>query len=58
LDRLLHHATTINTKGDSYRVKEKRACRATPPAATAHRRSDVGVGKRARVLRAAHGRHV
>ena len=24
LDRLLHHATTINTKGESYRLKEKR----------------------------------
>ena len=24
LDRLLHHATTINIKGDSYRLKEKR----------------------------------
>ena len=24
LDRLLHHATTLNIKGDSYRLKEKR----------------------------------
>jgi len=24
LDRLLHHSTTINIKGDSYRVKEKK----------------------------------
>ena len=24
LDRLLHHATTVNIKGDSYRLKEKR----------------------------------
>jgi hypothetical protein len=24
LDRLLHHATTINTRGDSYRMKELR----------------------------------
>lgn len=24
LDRLLHHATTINIKGESYRLKEKR----------------------------------
>jgi len=24
LDRLLHHATTINIKGDSYRLREKR----------------------------------
>jgi len=24
LDRLLHHATTVNIKGESYRLKEKR----------------------------------
>ena len=24
LDRLLHHATTLNVKGESYRLKEKR----------------------------------
>ena len=24
LDRLLHHSTTLNIKGDSYRLKEKR----------------------------------
>ena len=24
LNRLLHHATTINIKGDSYRLREKR----------------------------------
>jgi DNA replication protein DnaC len=24
LDRLLHHATTLNIKGDSYRRREKR----------------------------------
>jgi DNA replication protein DnaC len=24
LDRLLHHATTLNIKGESYRLKEKR----------------------------------
>jgi hypothetical protein len=24
LDRLLHHATTINIRGDSYRMKERR----------------------------------
>lgn len=24
LDRLLHHVTTINIKGDSYRLREKR----------------------------------
>ena len=27
LDRLLHHSTTLNIKGESYRLKEKRkAC--------------------------------
>jgi DNA replication protein DnaC len=24
LDRLLHHSTTINTKGESYRLKDKK----------------------------------
>ena len=24
LDRLLHHSTTINIRGDSYRLKDKR----------------------------------
>jgi hypothetical protein len=24
LDRLLHHSTTVNIKGDSYRLREKR----------------------------------
>jgi DNA replication protein DnaC len=24
LDRLLHHATTVNIRGDSYRMKERR----------------------------------
>jgi DNA replication protein DnaC len=24
LDRLLHHATTVNIKGESYRLREKR----------------------------------
>jgi DNA replication protein DnaC len=24
LDRLLHHSTTINIKGDSYRLKDKK----------------------------------
>jgi DNA replication protein DnaC len=33
-DRLLHHATTINIKGDSYRLKEKRRAGLLRPAAT------------------------
>lgn len=34
LDRLLHHATTINIKGESYRLKEKRRAGLLRPAAT------------------------
>ena len=33
LDRLLHHATTISIKGDSYRLKEKRRAGLLRPAA-------------------------
>ena len=32
LDRLLHHATTINIKGESYRLKEKRKAGVLPTA--------------------------
>ena len=35
LDRLLHHATTINIKGESYRLKEKRRAGLLRPAPTA-----------------------
>ena len=35
LDRLLHHATTVNIKGDSYRLKEKRRAGLLRPATTA-----------------------
>ena len=35
LDRLLHHATTINIKGESYRLKEKRRAGLLRPAAVA-----------------------
>ena len=35
LDRLLHHSTTVNIRGESYRLKErKKAGLLTPPAAT------------------------
>jgi DNA replication protein DnaC len=34
LDRLLHHATTVNIKGESYRLKEKRRAGLLRPAAT------------------------
>jgi DNA replication protein DnaC len=33
LDRLLHHATTINIKGESNRLKEKRRAGLLRPAA-------------------------
>lgn len=35
LDRLLHHATTVNIKGKSYRLKEKRRAGLLRPAPTA-----------------------
>ena len=35
LDRLLHHSTIVNIKGDSYRLKEKRRAGLLRPAATA-----------------------
>ncbi|MXX16511.1 MAG: AAA family ATPase [Gammaproteobacteria bacterium] len=39
LDRLLHHSTTINIKGESYRIKEKRKAgllgKSPPPKSTA-----------------------
>jgi DNA replication protein DnaC len=34
LDRLLHHATTLNIKGESYRLKEKRKAGLINPATT------------------------
>ncbi|MFN7532644.1 MAG: ATP-binding protein, partial [Gemmatimonas sp.] len=36
LDRLLHHATTINIKGDSYRLREKRKAGLVRSTVTAH----------------------
>lgn len=48
LDRLLHHATTINIKGESYRLKEKRkagllgkAPPLSPPVAEQARQNDL-----------------
>lgn len=44
LDRLLHHATTLNIKGESYRLKEKRRAgllgRPTPATETPHVTAD------------------
>jgi hypothetical protein len=55
LDRLLHHATTVNIKGDSYRLREKRKAgllgRKPKPAASSRRREprpnagDTNVGE-------------
>jgi DNA replication protein DnaC len=46
LDRLLHHATTLNIKGESYRLKEKRRAgllgRPTPTVETPHITADEG----------------
>ncbi|MFN9453569.1 MAG: ATP-binding protein, partial [Gemmatimonadota bacterium] len=36
LDRLLHHATTININGDSYRLREKRKAGLVRSTVTAH----------------------
>ncbi|MBY0489169.1 MAG: ATP-binding protein [Gemmatimonadaceae bacterium] len=36
LDRLLHHATTIHIKGDSYRLREKRKAGLVRSTVTAH----------------------
>jgi hypothetical protein len=33
LDRLLHHSHTVNIKGDSYRLKEKRKAGVWTPSA-------------------------
>jgi len=35
LDRLLHHSTTINIRGDSYRLKEKRRSGVLPASSLA-----------------------
>lgn len=31
LDRLLHHSTTINIRGESYRLKDRRKAGSVPP---------------------------
>lgn len=31
LDRLLHHSTTINIRGESYRLKDRRKAGLVPP---------------------------
>ena len=34
LDRLLHHSTTINIRGESYRLKDRRRAGLVPPRGT------------------------
>ena len=43
LDRLLHHATTVNIKGESYRLKEKRRAGilSRPPNESESRKEDT-----------------
>jgi DNA replication protein DnaC len=42
LDRLLHHATSLNVKGESYRLKEKRRAGVLGPARASSEASKVG----------------
>ena len=41
LDRLLHHATTVNIKGESYRLKEKRKAGLLRKAAASNREEEI-----------------
>ena len=41
LDRLLHHSTVINIRGDSYRLKEKRQASASSPPANQPQQASV-----------------
>ena len=41
LDRLLHHATTVNIKGESYRLKEKRKAGLLQKAAASNREEEL-----------------
>ncbi|MDQ3831530.1 MAG: ATP-binding protein, partial [Candidatus Tectomicrobia bacterium] len=38
LDRLLHHSTTVNIRGESYRLREKRQAGLLPPTKGRQRR--------------------
>jgi DNA replication protein DnaC len=44
LDRVLHHATTVNIKRDSYRLREKKAGLPRAQAQTSQEPEEVGVG--------------
>src|SRR5579875_1087379 len=52
LDRLLHHSTTINIRGESYRLKDRRKAGLVPPReqerAAAHSLASVSVAPKAR----------
>lgn len=57
LDRLLHHSTTINIRGESYRLKERRKAGLLPPpaqegAVVAGRSAAAGSRERPNVERA------
>ena len=47
LDRLLHHATTLNVKGESYRLKEKRRAGVVGPGRGAEERAPVAPSRSA-----------
>jgi len=46
LDRFLHHSTTINIRGESYRLKERRKAGLIPPPAQQQDESPAGDGGR------------
>jgi DNA replication protein DnaC len=57
LDRLLHHSTTINIRGESYRLKDRRKAGLVPPSRTGRgsgRGSLLGLGLRPRPRRPIH----
>jgi len=41
LDRLLHHSTTLNIKGESYRLKDKRKAGLIPRSDLSREATDV-----------------
>jgi len=46
LDRLLHHSTTINIRGESYRLKERRKAGLIPLPDQQHEEPSLNVGSR------------
>jgi DNA replication protein DnaC len=47
LDRLLHHSTTVNLRGDSYRLKERKKAGLLPAASEPLKLAKAGRGARA-----------